>query len=213
MMGTDKVYYYEAFDENIRERPLHEVCVDGFYMDKWETTQKKWNEVMQYNNATFQAPDLPITGISWKEAKEYCTRVGRRLPTEAEWEYAARAGSQTENPWGDGIDRAYLWYLGNSRRQLSPVGKKKPNAFGLHDMMGNVWEWVEDWYSESYYSNSPKLNPKGPERTSFHVIRGGSWVDDEDVIRVTVRHPGLADHSLEYWVGVRCADTPEKKKK
>ncbi len=211
MMGTDRVYYYDSLDENIRERPLHEVCVDGFYLEKTEVPQYKWDEVMQYNNATFQAPELPITGITWKEALDYCTRIGRRLPTEAEWEYAARAGSQTENPWGDGIDREHLWYLGNSRRKLSPVGMKKPNAFGLHDMMGSVWEWVEDWYSENFYQVSPKMNPKGPERGSFHVIRGASWVDDEDAIRVMVRHPGMADHSQDYWVGVRCAWTPGKK--
>ncbi|NIP99470.1 MAG: SUMF1/EgtB/PvdO family nonheme iron enzyme, partial [Nitrospinaceae bacterium] len=115
--------------------------------------------------------------ISWEEANEFCTRQGTRLPTEAEWEYAARAGSQTLYPWGDEIDGDYVWYLGNSIRRLPPVGTKKPNAWGLHDMIGSVWEWVADWYSDHYYENSPVDSPQGPrDRTSWHVIRGGSWV-------------------------------------
>ena len=85
------------------------------------------------------------------------------------------------------------------------MGKKLPNAWGLHDMMGNVWEWVEDWFSLDYYKNSPKKNPKGPSRQSFRVIRGGSWMIDEKYLRVTARHRGMSDPTESYWVGVRCA--------
>ena len=129
----------------------------------------------------------------------------KRLPTEAEWEYAARAGSQSRFPWGNEIDNNRMWYSGNSPREIPHVGKKTPNAWGLHDMMGNVWEWVEDWFSLNYYSKSPDKNPKGPTRQSFHVIRGGSWMIDDEYLRVTARHRGMSDPTESYWVGVRCA--------
>jgi len=211
-MGTDKVFYYEHDQENTREQPAHKVCLDPFYIDITEVTQKKWNQLMKVNNAVVQGPDYPMTHIQWHEARAYCHRRGARLPTEAEWEYAARAGSTADNPWGNGIDRDALWYGGNSLRKLSIVGQKKPNAFGLHDMMGSVWEWVEDWYSYHYYETSPVDNPKGPGQISFHVIRGASWLDVDQNIRVTIRYPGETDMTEDFWVGVRCAaDAPGKK--
>ncbi|MFQ5449900.1 MAG: formylglycine-generating enzyme family protein [Nitrospinaceae bacterium] len=214
MMGTNKVFYYELGRENIRERPAHRVCLDSFYLDKYEITQKQWEAVMGYNNSAFKGLDLPVTHIRWKEAVEYCSRLGGRLPTEAEWEYAARAGSQADNPWGNGINREFLWYAKNSARHVSSVGKKKPNAWGLYDMMGNVWEWVSDWFAEDYYKKSPMKNPKGPRtRQSWHVIRGGSWVDEDNLIRVTVRYRGMADPTDTFWVGARCALSPPEKKK
>ena len=212
MMGTGKVFEYEAGRENDRERPAHKVCLDSFYLDKYEVTQKKWSTLKNYNNTPELGPDFPVSEITWKEAHEFCQARGQRLPTEAEWEYAARAGTQTDNPWGNGVDGDYLWYAGNSGRRLSPVGQKKPNAWGLYDMMGNVWEWVADWYSDDYYKTSPVDNPKGPRaRQSWRVIRGGSWVDEEDVIRVTVRYRGMSDPTEDFWVGFRCAYTPQAK--
>jgi formylglycine-generating enzyme required for sulfatase activity len=138
----------------------------------------------------------------------FAKKTGKRLPTEAEWEYAARAGSQTKFPWGDEIDDDRMWYSGNSPRQIPPIGKKLPNSWGLHDMMGNVWEWVEDWFSLEYYKNSSIKNPKGPSRQSFRVIRGGSWMIDAEYLRVTARHRGMSDPTESYWVGVRCAKNP-----
>ena len=205
MMGTDQNAIYEDDDDNTREKPAHKVCLDGFYMDIYEVTQKKWDAVMKMNRSVFHHPDQPITHIKWREAKSYCHKVGKRLPTEAEWEYAARAGSKTKFPWGDEIDDDYLWYAGNSPREIPQVGKKKPNAWGLHDMMGNVWEWTMDWFSYTYYKSSPAKNPKGPTRQSFRVIRGASWMIDEQYNRVTTRHGGMSDPTLSYWVGVRCA--------
>ena len=205
MMGTDQNAIYEDDDDNTREKPAHKVCLDGFYMDIYEVTQKKWDAVMKMNRSVFHHPDQPITHIKWREAKSYCHKVGKRLPTEAEWEYAARAGSKTKFPWGDEIDDDYLWYAGNSPREIPQVGKKKPNAWGLHDMMGNVWEWTMDWFSYTYYKSSPAKNPKGPTRQSFKVIRGASWMIDEQYNRVTTRHGGMSDPTLSYWVGVRCA--------
>lgn len=213
MMGTNKDFGYKMGWHNERERPSHKVCLDSFYLDKYEVSQKRWEEVKGYNNSPIKGPDFPVSEIDWMEAKNYCARTGKRLPTEAEWEYAARAGSQTDNPWGDGIDRDYLWYGGNSYRKLSPVGKKKPNAWGVHDMMGSVWEWTSDWFSHSYYQDSPVDNPKGPKRNSWRVIRGGSWVDDEDFIHVTVRYEGMSDPTEDYWVGVRCAGSIPKSSK
>ena len=205
MMGTDQNAIYEDDDDNTREKPAHKVCLDGFYMDTYEVTQKKWDAVMKMNRSVFHHPDQPITHIKWREAKSYCYKVGKRLPTEAEWEYAARAGSKTKFPWGDEIDDDYLWYAGNSPREIPQVGKKKPNAWGLHDMMGNVWEWTMDWFSYTYYKSSLAKNPKGPTRQSFRVIRGASWMIDEQYTRVTTRHGGMSDPTLSYWVGVRCA--------
>jgi formylglycine-generating enzyme len=205
MMGTNQDAIYEDDDSNYREKPAHKVCLDGFYIDTYEVTQKKWDAVMKMNRSVFHHPEQPITHIYWREARSYCHKIGKRLPTEAEWEYAARAGSKTKFPWGDEIDDNFLWYAGNSPREIPHVGKKKPNAWGLHDMMGNVWEWVEDWLSHEYYKNSPVKNPKGPARQSFRVIRGASWMIDEQYTRVTTRHGGLSDPTLSYWVGVRCA--------
>ena len=213
MMGTNKVFDYKMGWKNERERPAHKVCIDGFYLDKFEVTQKEWQAVKGYNNSPIKGPDFPVSEIDWPEAKNYCARTGNRLPTEAEWEYAARAGSQTDNPWGDGIDRDYLWYGGNSHRKLSPVGKKKPNAWGVHDMMGSVWEWTSDWFSHTYYQDSPVDNPQGPKRNSWRSIRGGSWVDDEEFIHVTVRYEGMSDPTEDYWVGVRCARSISKNSK
>ena len=205
IMGTEYNAIYEDDDDNAREKPPHKVCLNSFYLDINEVTQKKWDAEMDFNRSVFHHPDQPITHIDWHEARDYCKKVGKRLPTEAEWEYAARAGSQARFPWGDEVDDDHLWYAGNSPRQVPQVGKKLPNAWGLHDMMGNVWEWVEDWFSLDYYEKSPMKNPKGPSRQSFRVIRGGSWMIDEKYLRVTARHRGMSDPTESYWVGVRCA--------
>lgn len=210
-MGTGKTYFYEAGRENIREKPAHKVCLDEFYLDKYETSQKKFKKWTGYNPSDFPNDSHPAENVNWQKANDYCKLRGARLPTEAEWEYAARAGSQSENPWGDGIDGDYLWYEGNTVRKQHPVGTRKPNAWGVHDMMGGVFEWVSDWFSESYYAKSPVKNPQGPQKPqSFHVIRGTSWLDDESFIRITIRFPGLTDFTDQYLTGVRCAYTPKK---
>jgi formylglycine-generating enzyme len=208
MMGTDDNFMYEDDDDNKREKPSHKVCLDTFYLDQFEVTQRKWDAMMQVNRSVFHGPDQPITHIDWNEARKYCKKVGRRLPTEAEWEYSARAGNQSRFPWGDEIDDDYLWYASNSSREPSNVGKKKPNKWGLYDMVGGVWEWVEDWFSLNYYEKSPIKNPKGPSQQSFRVIRGNSWMSEEQHLRVTSRHRGMSDPTDTYWVGVRCAMSP-----
>ncbi len=214
IMGTNKVFYYETDWKNDREQPAHKVCLSSFYLDKYETTQKKFQKLMGYNNSIIVNEDHAVDHLNYREASLYCKKRGARLPTEAEWEYAARAGSTTINPWGDDIDGDYLWYEDNSVRKQHPVGTRKPNAWGIHDMMGSLWEWVSDWYSDSYYQKSPANNPTGPTtRQVARVIRGGSWVDDETYIRVTIRFPGMTDPTEHFLTGVRCAYSPGKKKK
>lgn len=208
MMGTNNNYIYEDDDDNSREKPSHKVCLSAFYMDRFEVTQSKWDAVMNINRSVFHKPEQPITHVDWHEARQYCKKVGKRLPTEAEWEYSARAGTQSRFPWGNEIDDDYLWYAANSSREPTNVGKKKPNAWGLYDMVGGVWEWVEDWFSLDYYAKSPTKNPKGPTRQSFRVIRGNSWMSEEQHLRVTSRHRGMSDPTDSYWVGVRCAMSP-----
>ena len=139
---------------------------------------------MGKNPSGFQKGDeYPVETVSWDEVQEFIkrlnekTRKNYRLPTEAEWEYAARAGSTTRYPCGDdeGCLDAIAWYDANADYTTHPVGKKLPNAWGLYDMIGNVWEWCNDWYDEKYYKNSPSNDPKGPKAGSGRVIRGGSW--------------------------------------
>ncbi len=218
-MGTNKVYDYlggtpdKPDRPNDRERPVHKVCLDAYYLDTHEVTQEKWEKVMKYNNSVIKGKDIAVNQLDWSEARKFCAREGHRLPTEAEWEFAARTGKKTEYPWGDEIEADYVWFIGNSGHTHHPIGTLKPNAWGLYDMLGGVWEWVEDWYGEFYYKNSPVKNPKGPSHLlSWHVIRGGSWIDESEFVRTTIRYPGMADNTEDFWVGVRCAhDAPKKK--
>ncbi len=212
MMGTNKIYDYLAFDQNIRERPndrerpVHKVCLDAFYLDIYETTQGKWEKLKYPNNSVYKGENIAVNQVEWEDASSFCKQLGGRLPTEAEWEYAARASTTTEYPWGNKNIRGYVWYGGNSGHTHHPVGTRKPNPWGLHDMLGGVWEWVSDWYGEFYYKTSPINNPKGPTNIlSWHVIRGGSWIDDKQFVRTTIRYPGLADNTEDFWVGFRCA--------
>ena len=133
--STDKIYDYLAFGErpNDRERPVHRVCLDSFYLDTHEVTQKKWKQVMGYNNSVHKGPNIAVNQIEWQEAREYCLKLGNRLPTEAEWEYAAKAGTTTVYPWGDKINRDYIWYGGNSGHTHHPVGTRKPNSWELYE--------------------------------------------------------------------------------
>ena len=160
------------------EKPIHTVTVSSFFMDKTEVTQAQYRKVMGNNPSHFSGCDeCPVESVSWHDANEYAKKVGKRLPTEAEWEYAARGGS-TGSPTtyaGSNDLGALGWYSGNSGRKTHPVGQKDPNELGLYDMSGNVWEWCSDRYDSDYYKNSPKNNPKGPNSGAARVLRGGSW--------------------------------------
>lgn len=194
----------------VEEKPAHQVVITGqFEIGKYQVTQAQYESVMATNVSYFQGPTLPVEGVSWEDAQKFCEAMNAkhdgyhyRLPTEAEWEYAARAGSNSSRygPLGE-----VAWYSENSGGKTHPVGEKKPNAFGLYDTLGNVWEWVHDWYQADYYSHSPKSDPRGPFSGEYRVARGGSW-------RGVVR--GLARVSSRYVlkpgvrsivVGFRCA--------
>lgn len=159
------------------EGPLHAVLVDGFCMDKYEVTQAEFERMMGNNPSHFKGSNRPVESVTWFDAKKYCEKVGKRLPTEAEWEKAAR---------GNGTEGGY-WYFENSGKQTHPVGQKSANGFGLHDMLGNVWEWTADWYGYDYYKNAPRHNPKGPLDGEYRVLRGGSWNNSAKYVRPAIR--------------------------
>ncbi len=196
------------------ETPRHDVTLSGFYMDKYEATRASFEKMMGYNPSSFKGcPNCPIDNISWKEAADYCNKRGMRLPTEAEWEYACRAGTTTPYSTGTGISSDVANFNGNKpgggapigldREKPIPVGSFQPNKFGLFDMHGNVSEWVSDWYDPNYYGNSDPKDPKGPANGKLKSVRGGSWKNGGDALRSANRsgfNPDLKFDNL----GVRC---------
>jgi sulfatase modifying factor 1 len=152
------------------EKPMHQVTISrGFWIGQTEVTQEAWQRITGTNPSGFKGAKLPVESVSWDDAKNYCQVAGMRLPTEAEWEYAARAGRRDR--YGD-LDQV-AWYAGNSGNMTHAVAAKQANGWGLHDMLGNVWEWVEDWYGP--YKDVGAADPKGPENGKFRTVRGGAW--------------------------------------
>jgi len=195
------------------EKPAHRVTITrAFEISKYQVTQQEYQTLMGTNPSTFQGANLPVEGVSWNDAQHFCEALNAkkdgyhyRLPTEAEWEYAARGGNESAR-YGS-LDEV-AWYRDNSRSTTHPVGEKLPNAFGLYDTLGNVWEWVHDWYGADYYSNSPGSDPPGPVSGEYRVLRGGSWrgvarglarVSSRYILRPNVRSSVL---------GFRCARDP-----
>ncbi|MDX1906389.1 MAG: formylglycine-generating enzyme family protein [Bacteroidia bacterium] len=180
------------------EKPPHRVELSRFYLGKYPVTQRQWEAVMGNNPSEFKGEDLPVENVSWGDCQEFIrklnTKTGMqfRLPTEAEWEYAAGGGAAQRTKWA-GTDDAqslgeYAWYDANSGGQTHPVGQKRPNQLGLYDMSGNVWEWCQDWYDDKYYASSPADNPQGPAGGASRVVRGGSWLGDPASSRVSFRY-------------------------
>ena len=176
------------------ESPIHSVTLDSFYIAECEVTQSQWRKIM-YSNPSKHKGDLsPVEMVSWHEASEFCrklsaiTRKQYRLPTEAEWEYAARGGKKMANTKYSGSDiiDAVAWYDLNSARTTHPVKQKRANALGLYDMSGNVWEWCNDWYH--HYYSSDTTNPKGASNGTSKVLRGGCWGDYNGYCRITKRY-------------------------
>ncbi|MHB1184215.1 MAG: SUMF1/EgtB/PvdO family nonheme iron enzyme [Desulfobulbia bacterium] len=196
-------------DEFSHEQPVHEVCVDDFWMGKYEVTQGEWVKVMGNNPSEFKkGPRYPVEMVSWDDAQDFIAKLnnrsgrGYRLPTEAEWEFAARergrkvrfgtgkdsigpvnANFNASNDFKEGYSLA-----GDYRQETTPVDMFAPNRLGLHDMSGNVWERCSDWYAEDYYSISPRDNPQGPASGSCRVIRGGSWLNYPRNLRAALRN-------------------------
>ncbi len=176
-------------------KPAHNVCISDFYMGKHEVTQGQWKAITGNNPSYFKncGDTCPVESVSWNDIQVFLqklnSRTGKsyRLPTEAEWEYAARSGGKKEKYAGTSSDSdlgSYAWYASNSGGKTHPVGQKKPNSLGLYDMSGNVWEWVSDLYDFHYYKNSPRNNPqgptsgKGPLEHQERVVRGDDWGEE-----------------------------------
>lgn len=192
-----------------RERPQHAVTVPGFYLGKYQVTQAQWQAVMGSNPSNFKGERLPVECVSWEDAKAFCaklkTLMGRdyRLPSEAEWEYACRAGT-TGGFAGEPLQMG--WYKENSGSTTHPVGEKQPNAFGLYDMHGNVWEWCEDVWHKSY-NGAPDDGSAwlSNGNSSYRILRGGSWAYNYDFARAVFRyfyHPGLRSYIIGFRVVV-----------
>jgi formylglycine-generating enzyme required for sulfatase activity len=188
----------DVFDDGDRdERPAHEVCVEDFYIGRYEVTQGQWKSIKGKNPSSNKKSDThPVEDVSWNDVQDFLKELNQktnryfRLPTEAEWEYAARSGGQREKWSGTGNESDLdniAWHNGNSGRETHPVGQKRPNAMGLYDMTGNVWEWVGDWFDSSYYEESARSNPGGPGRGSDRVFRGGSYKDKTKDLRTVKR--------------------------
>lgn len=176
------------------EKPAHRVTVSDFYIGKYEVTQAQWKAVMGSNPSNWKGNDLPVEQVSWNDIQEFLRKLNAqttgyrfRLPTEAEWEYAARGGNKSRGyKYSGGNDiGSVAWYYGNSGSKTHPVEQKTPNELGLYDMSGNVWEWCQDWYGP--YDSSSQTDPTGPSTGSYRVLRGGSWDIYARDCRVAIR--------------------------
>lgn len=186
-------------DGHSDEKPIHEVCVADFTIGKFEVTQYQWKLIMGQNPSNFNGcgDDCPVENICWNDIQEYIKKLNMmtgknyRLPTEAEWEYAARSGGRTEKYAGTNIESElydYAWYSDNASGKTHPVGQKRPNLYGIYDMTGNVWEWVQDWYDINYYRDSPRDNPTCLISRQYKSFRGGSWNNMQRDLRTTTRN-------------------------
>jgi len=206
------------------ENPVHQVTLTNlFYMGRYEVTQAQWQARMGSNPSYFQSaspevpleqvPQRPVEKVSWTMVQGFLTNTSMRLPTEAEWEYAYRAGTTTafhgytgqlSGTNDDDLIGNIAWFSSNANSQTRPVGGKLGNGFGLHDMAGNVREWVNDWYGS--YSASAQTNPPGPWSGTHRVLRGGGWGSVSNVCRASFRDNSLGSSS--YVIGFRVARTP-----
>jgi formylglycine-generating enzyme required for sulfatase activity len=190
----------------------HEVSVGSFYLDRYPVTQELFTKVLGVNPSKRKDPKNPVERTQWTDAARFCNRCseldgltpcydlttwacnfaadGYRLPSEAEWEYACRAGSEAKYSFGDAERELaeYAWLKPHSQGKPHPVGQKRPNRWGLHDMHGNVWQWCNDWYGESYYRESPSADPHGPAAGKQRVLRGGAWESTPEKCRSAYRH-------------------------
>jgi len=201
------------------EKPVHLVCLDGFAIGKNLVTQGEWQAVMGENPSYFKqcGASCPVEKVSWEMAQEFIGRLNRltgknyRLPSEAQWEFAARSGGKHEQ-WGGTSDTrevgAFAWLAENAGQKTHPVGSKRPNGLGLFDMTGNLWQWCSDWFDEEYYRHSPEKNPQGPASGNNRVLRGGSWNDAAASSRASERWSYLPVSSY-YNFGLRLV-LPEK---
>jgi formylglycine-generating enzyme required for sulfatase activity len=206
------------------EKPAHKVQISAFFMDKYEVTVKQYAAFLQESGGDRPAEwktmnktanqNRPVMGVDWAEAARYCKWAGKRLPTEAEWEKAARGTDGRLYPWGNDpptpLHANYGKKEWNNHEALVPVGTLEAgkSPYGIYDMAGNVWEWVSDWYDNDYYKNSPSDSPAGPPTGGFKVIRGGSWNTSARNLRAADRYFDPPSFRSQYVPGFRCAKTP-----
>jgi len=214
------------------EQPVREVWVEAFLIDRTEVTQEQYAKFARPDPSHFKGPDRPVEQVSWADAALYCNKRSRaeglqpcydeetakchfeangyRLPTEAEWEYACRAGSNGAYSFGDDVRllKDHAWFAENASKQTHPVRQKRPNAWGLFDMHGNVAEWCNDVYDKSYYKHGPTKNPRGPVDGDKYVLRGGAWNATANACRSAYRvgeDPGFQDACFARdAIGFRC---------
>jgi len=203
---------------DLDEQPVHEVYLDAFWIDQTEITRSMYAQF----DSSISAGNEPVQNISWEQAIAYCAWVGSRLPTEAEWEKAARSSAEYLYPWGNQSPTGELVNFADRKstlnwedvnvddgyKEVAPVGNYPAGAsiYGAWDLAGNVSEWVNDWYDETYYSTAPTDNPQGPVGGDFRVLRGGSYYSTASGIRTTDRSWYIAEGSTEY-IGFRCAQS------
>lgn len=206
-MGNDSA-------EEKDEKPRHQVTLKSFKIGKFEVTQEQWQSVMGYNPSQFKCGKCPVEGVSYDDAQRYMNKLNQltgrkfRLPTEAEWEYAAKGGKYSKGyvyAGSNNVDEV-AWHNGNSGGQTNVVGLKIPNELALYDMSGNVSEWCGDWYDEEYYKKSPKENPKNTTAAAKRVLRGGNWGYNEDRIHTAYRDWDSQDKGRSSFYGFRLAE-------
>jgi len=226
-MGSD--------DPDATDETPHKVYVSPLYMDRCEVSQAEYERVMGENPSRWKGKQSPVEQVRWYQAAKYCNARskleglqpaydpktwecnfeadGYRLPTEAEWECAARAGTAAKYCFGDNPAplKNYAWFKENCPRKPGPVGQKRPNPWGLCDVYGNVWEWCNDFYQEDYYPQSPEKDPRGPKSGETRVLRGGGWSSRADECRSSYRNyedPGYRDvcfgKDVHGFIGFRC---------
>ena len=209
----------DIFDDpegGLEEKPVHEVCVDDFSLGTYEVTKGQWKKIMKANPSTDKScgDNCPVDNVSWSDIQNFISKLNSRsdgskyrLPTEAEWEYAARSGGKSEIYSGGDDVGSVAWYNENSAGKDHPVGTKDPNGLGIFDMSGSVWEWTNDWYGSDYYANSPRNNPAGPSSGIDRVIRGGCRTGEAYNMR-TARRNGYTPHTRKHALGFRLLRTP-----
>jgi serine/threonine-protein kinase len=213
-------------DAGSGEKPQHTVYLDAFWIDKTEVTNAmyalcvdtgacsppgsnaSYSRLSYYGNSEFDT--YPVINVDWNDAKAYCEWAGRRLPSEAEWEKAARGTDGRKYPWGDGAPDATLLNYSGNIGDTTEVGSYPDGAspYGALDMAGNVWEWVNDWYDENYYRNTPSENPSGPDSGTYRVVRGGSWYFSGYNVRPADRNNRGEPTGTSGDIGFRCSLSP-----
>jgi len=211
-------------NEAVSEKPVHQVSLDAYYMDKHEVTVEQYAKFLETTKRR-SPPEWkilnqplhqkhPIVMMDWSDANAYCHWAEKRLPTEAEWEKAARGTDGRIYPWGNDLPTPKRANYGKKKwdkhAALVPVGTLEDgkSPYGIYDMAGNAWEWVSDWYDRVYYKNSPSQNPTGPEHGDFKVSKGGSWHSRPESLHSSNRNYGHPEHHPSHYNGFRCAKTP-----